>query len=145
VQRFSFSPRYELLNRDAMRASVIITDKQLQLARIKRMIYPIIPLKSYDCSGDRVNIQYDGRYMNSYCGQGKFITEGINATVTLNTRSNTSGGVFLCEATAIYEDNCQCGWKNPVSLIFPRSAIYYILISMCLSFFDKATLPTPIV
>ncbi|KAH0949026.1 hypothetical protein HN011_009426 [Eciton burchellii] len=73
---------------------------------------------SYDCLGDRVGILYDGKYMNNYCGQGRFITEGMNATVTLNTKNDTLGGVFLCEAITVADDyNCQCGWKNPTRVV----------------------------
>jgi len=62
--------------------------------------------------------------MNNYCGQGRFITEGMNATVTLNTKNDTLGGVFLCQAITVADDyNCQCGWKNPVSLIFTHFAL----------------------
>lgn len=67
---------------------------------------------------DKLLVRFDGKDTNTYCGAGKFENKGINVTINFNSPFYTLGGRFLCEIKTIEfdEDNCQCGWKDLVSM-----------------------------
>ncbi|EFN89170.1 hypothetical protein EAI_15938, partial [Harpegnathos saltator] len=71
------------------------------------------------CNEDQLSIQFAGQDINSYCGTGSLELVGSNVIVYFKSSYYTQGGKFWCHLRSEKPlDDCRCGWKNPVRMLY---------------------------
>lgn len=81
----------------------------------------MISSQSVDCLKDYLSVQSGRNTKKRYCGVGGFSieSEADEMNITFSSSYWSKGGKFLCLLQAIENfqenNNCHCGWKNPVS------------------------------
>lgn len=68
-----------------------------------------------NCSLNFMKVKVDDDIEYVFCGLNSFPVESIASKMTIefHSRHNTYGGKFRCNLRTI-EEECRCGWKNPV-------------------------------